>query len=100
MHPESWESTREAFEQHEAKPTASLASRVLYQLPKCIYNTIDARYAWIISFRTFWVLSAGEKICFRFIEEFSLAHQKHMIVWKVFVTEAFYYVAGKDKIFK
>ena len=42
MHAGSWESTREMFEWHEAKPSASLASRVLSQLPKCIYNLIDA----------------------------------------------------------
>ena len=29
MHAGSWESTREAFEWHEAKPSVSLASRVL-----------------------------------------------------------------------
>ena len=29
MHAGSWESTREAFEWHEAKPNASLASQVL-----------------------------------------------------------------------
>ena len=43
MHAGSWESTREAFEWHEAKPGASLASRVLSQLPKCIQNSIDAQ---------------------------------------------------------
>ena len=43
MHVESLESTREAFEWHEAKPSASLASRVLSQLPKCIHNSIDAK---------------------------------------------------------
>ena len=43
MHAGSWESTREAFEWHEVKPSASLASRVLSQLPKCIHNSIDAR---------------------------------------------------------
>ena len=43
MHARSWESTREAFEWHEAKPSASLASRVLSQLPKCIHNSIDAQ---------------------------------------------------------
>ena len=43
MHLGSWESTREAFEWHEAKPSASLASRVLSQLPKCIHNSIDAQ---------------------------------------------------------
>ena len=43
MHAQSWESTREAFEGHEAKPSASLASRVLSQLPKCIHNSIDAQ---------------------------------------------------------
>ena len=32
MHAGSWENTREAFEWHEAKPSASLASRVLFQL--------------------------------------------------------------------
>ena len=42
-HAGSWESTREAFEWHEAKPSASLASRVLSQLPKCIHNSIDAQ---------------------------------------------------------
>ena len=31
MHAGSWESTREAFEWHEAKPSASLASRVLFR---------------------------------------------------------------------
>ena len=41
MHAGSWESTREAFEWHEAKPSASVASRVLSQLPKCIRNSID-----------------------------------------------------------
>ena len=34
---------RETFEWHEAKPSASLASRVLSQLPKCIHNLIDAQ---------------------------------------------------------
>ena len=43
MHAGSWESTREAFEWHEAKPSASLASRVLSQLPKCIHNSTDAQ---------------------------------------------------------
>ena len=43
MHAGSWESIREAFEWHEAKPSASLASRVLSQLPKCIHNSIDAQ---------------------------------------------------------
>ena len=45
MHVGSWESTRKAFEWHEAKPSASLhvASRVLSQLPKCIHNSIDAQ---------------------------------------------------------
>ena len=43
MHAGSWESTREAFEWHEAKPSVSLASRVLSQLPKCIHNSIDAQ---------------------------------------------------------
>ena len=43
MHVGSWESTRRAFEWHEAKPSASLASRVLSQLPKCIHNSIDAQ---------------------------------------------------------
>ena len=43
MHTGSWESTREAFEWHEAKLSASLASRVLPQLPKCIHNSIDAQ---------------------------------------------------------
>ena len=39
----SWESTREAFEWHGAKPSASQASWVLSQLPKCINNSIDAQ---------------------------------------------------------
>ena len=43
MHPGSWESTREAFEWHEEKLSASLASQVLAQLPKCIHNSIDAQ---------------------------------------------------------
>ena len=44
MHAGSWESTRlEAFEWHETKPSASLASRVLSQLPKYIHNSIDAQ---------------------------------------------------------
>ena len=43
MHAGSWESTREAFEWQEAKPSASLASRMLSQLPKCIHNSIDAQ---------------------------------------------------------
>ena len=43
MHAGSWESTREAFEWHEVKPSASLVSRVLSQLPKCIHNSIDAQ---------------------------------------------------------
>ena len=43
MHAGGWESTREAFEWHEAKPSASLASRVLSQLHKCIHNSIDAQ---------------------------------------------------------
>ena len=43
MHAGSWESTREAFQWHEAKPSASLASRVLSQLTKCIHNSIDAQ---------------------------------------------------------
>ena len=41
MHAVSWESTRDAFKWHEAKPSASLASRVLSKLPKCIHNSID-----------------------------------------------------------
>ena len=36
-------SVTEFFERHEAKPTASLASRVLFQLPKCIHNSVDAQ---------------------------------------------------------
>ena len=43
MHAGSWESTREAVEWHEAKPSASLASQVLSQLPKCINSSIDAQ---------------------------------------------------------
>ena len=43
MHAGSWESTREVFEWHEAKLSASLASRVLSQLPKCIHNLIDVQ---------------------------------------------------------
>ena len=43
MHAGSWESTREAFEWNEANPSASPASRVLSQLPKCIQNLIDAQ---------------------------------------------------------
>ena len=43
MHAGSWESIREAFEWHEAKPSASLASRVLSKLPKCIHDSIDAQ---------------------------------------------------------
>ena len=43
MHAGSWESTGEAFELPEAKPSAFLASRVLSQLPKCIHNSIDAQ---------------------------------------------------------
>ena len=39
----SWESMREAFEWHEVKPNASLAFRVLSQLPKCIHNSIGAQ---------------------------------------------------------
>ena len=41
--PGSWESTREAFERHEAKSSVSLASRVLSQLPKYIHNSVDAQ---------------------------------------------------------
>ena len=40
MHAGSCESTREAFEWHEAKPSAS---QVLSQFPKCIHNSIDAQ---------------------------------------------------------
>ena len=40
---ESWKSTQEAFEWHDAKLSSSLASGVLSQLPKCILNSIDAR---------------------------------------------------------
>ena len=43
MHAGSWESTRGAFEWHEAKPRASLTSWVLSHLPKCIHNSIDAQ---------------------------------------------------------
>ena len=53
MHAGSWESTREEFEWHEAKPSASLASQVLSQLPKCIqfHNSINAQLkAWTIHF--------------------------------------------------
>ena len=39
----SYGCTREAFVWHEVKPSASLASRVLSQLPKCIHNSIDAQ---------------------------------------------------------
>ena len=42
MHAGSWESTRKAFEWHEAKSSASLAS----QLHRCTAK------AWTISFRT------------------------------------------------
>ena len=44
MHARSWESTRDAFEWHEAKPSASLASRVLSQLPKRIHNSITVAH--------------------------------------------------------
>ena len=43
MHAGSLESTREAFEWHEAKPSTSLACQVLSQLPRCIRNSIDAQ---------------------------------------------------------
>ena len=43
MHEGSWESTREAFELYEATSSASLASRVLSQLPKCIHNSSEAQ---------------------------------------------------------
>ena len=43
MHLGSWKSTREVFEWHEAKPGASLASRVFSQISKCIHNSIDAQ---------------------------------------------------------
>ena len=43
MHAGSWECAREVFEWHEVKPSASLASQVLSQLPKCIHNSIDAQ---------------------------------------------------------
>ena len=43
MHAGSWESKREAFEWHKARPSVSLASQVLSQLPKCIHNSIDAQ---------------------------------------------------------
>ena len=43
MHAGSWESTREAFEWHEVKPSAFLASRVLSLLPMCIHNSINAQ---------------------------------------------------------
>ena len=43
MHAGSWQSTREVYEWQEAKPSASLASRALSQLPKCIHNSIDAQ---------------------------------------------------------
>ena len=39
----AWESMGEAFERHKVKPSASLASRVLSQLPKCIHNSIDTQ---------------------------------------------------------
>ena len=37
------EHEKKAFEWNEAKPSASLASQVLSQLPKCIHNSIDAQ---------------------------------------------------------
>ena len=37
------ESTREAFEWHETRPSASLAPRILSQFRKCIYSFIDAQ---------------------------------------------------------
>ena len=43
MHAGSLESMREAFEWHEGKPSAFLASRALSQLPKCTHNSIDAQ---------------------------------------------------------
>ena len=43
VHAESEESTREAFEWHEAKRSASLASQVPSQLHKCIHNSIDVQ---------------------------------------------------------
>ena len=43
MHAGSWESTREAFEWHQAKLSTSLASRVLSLLLKCIHNSTDAK---------------------------------------------------------
>ena len=43
MHAGSWKSTREAFEWHEAKPSALLASGVFSQLPTCIHNSTDAQ---------------------------------------------------------
>ena len=36
-------SVRQAFSRHEAKPSASLASRMLSHLLKCIHNSIDAQ---------------------------------------------------------
>ena len=43
MHAGSWEITREAFEWHEANSSASLTSRVLYQILKCIHNSIEVQ---------------------------------------------------------
>ena len=43
MHAGSLESTREMFESHEAKSSASLVSRVLSQLTKCIHKSINTQ---------------------------------------------------------
>ena len=43
----------EAFKWHGTKPSASLASRVISQFPKCIHNSIEGQLkSWPIFFRT------------------------------------------------
>ena len=39
----SWESTREALEWQEEKPSAFLTSRMFSKLAKCSHNSIDAQ---------------------------------------------------------
>ena len=44
MHAESWESTREAFEWHEGKTSASLASRVLFSFSSASMDSLKDRF--------------------------------------------------------
>ena len=74
----SCESTREVFEQREATLRASLVLRVLYQLPKCIHNTIDTECS-----------VQEEKICFRTLINSVLSINISLSLFDGWQTQAF-----------